>query len=590
MSELGFTGKIPIPNLKQVGDLSGEIRAQQQIQLQSGALLAKQQAAKAKALKDQQAEQAKVMAQLGGLYENVHPFALPFVEEAADKLEQQALMFMRMENGAEMFKPYVANFKASVEPLKLNQEMMQRRGQLTAMIDPTSEEYRAANKDVGKLFNVVANEDMVFAADDHQFKQLMQNANLQYDNGSFKIMGQSYDRRTGVASSEITELSLSPFFNDPTEYQYGTKRANVKTLQQIGEDIKAVDQRAAANSGWDAERVTNLNRKMFTDFVDFDAMAETDNNEYAFRLAAYFDTRDYIIDRSNTAASFKTEEELLKYYQLDPKLRESGDTHLYDLVQGAIEDSWTTNTLPHTKWETKDTKSAGQVKLDILNAGVTGVLGTTDLPIDPATNTPVSSIVINADDNTVRSVVYPIQEIPSKQAENIKVTTVNNKYYDDMRVFLTYKDSEGRPYASVNESGRISIRPPEQPAGYADRVLRGATTEEDLKYEQDKAEAEAMAVMMQDEDFYVESAVDGYRVYENNPTLYVLQLVNGQQAVVDQANITDAMTQMQHASMLIGLQKAQLTPQDLWNDASGKFGATTTTTASNVDAFGNPIE
>ena len=65
MSELGFTGKIPIPNLKQVGDLSGEITRQQQIQLQSGALRSKQQAAKAQALKDLQANQAAVRSQMG---------------------------------------------------------------------------------------------------------------------------------------------------------------------------------------------------------------------------------------------------------------------------------------------------------------------------------------------------------------------------------------------------------------------------------------------------------------------------------------------------------------------------------------------
>mgnify|MGYP003135284122 CR=1 FL=1 len=586
MSELGFTGKIPIPNLKQVGDLSGEITRQQQIQLQSGALRSKQQAAKAQALKDLQANQAAVRSQMGGLYDNVHPFALPFVEQAAEKLEEQALMFMQMENGAELFKPMVADFKASVEPLKLNQEMMQNRGNLTAMVDPNSQTYKAANKEVGKLFNVVANEDMVFAADDHQFRDLLKNAYLDYDNGRFKIMGQSFNRATGETADEVTELSVAPMFNDPTEYQYSTRRANVKSLQQIGEDIKAVDTRTAQNSGWDAERVTETNAKLFTDFVDFDAMAETDNNEYAFRLAAFFDTRDDVMARNNTAANFKNEEDLLKYYELDPKLRETGDTQLYDLVQGAIEDAWKTKTLPHTKWELKDTKSSGQIKLDILDNSAASALALTELPINPETNKPVEGIVVDADSKKIRSVVYPIQEIPSVQAENIKVTYINPDYYNNMRIYLDSNNSKGQPYATINDFGKIELGIIEKPEGYDNRKQSGILDAADMAYEEDRAQAGAIAQMMQEDDFMKESSVDGIRFYQNNPTLYVLSMTDGTQLLIDRSKLDKAPNQMAHASMKIGLQKANLTHDDLWNDASGKFG----TSASRVDAFGNPIE
>ena len=584
MSELGFTGKIPIPNLKQVGDLSGEITKQQQIQLQSGALRAKQQAAKAKALKDQQAEQAKVRAQLGGLYENIHPFALPFVEQAAAQLEQSALLYMQVENGAELFKPQVADFKASVEPYKLNAEMMKNRGNLTAMVDHSSEAYKAANKEVGKLFNVVADENMVFAADDHQFKNLMKNATLDYDKGRFKIVGQAYNRATGEIASDVTELSVTPMFNDPTEYQYGTQRANIMSLMQIGEGIKNEDKTAAANSGWDAERVTGKYANLYENYVDFDAMAETDNDEYAFRLASYFATRQDIIDRSPLAQTFKNEEQLLEYYELDPRKRESGDAALYDLVKGAIKDSWTTGTLPHTKWETKDTKSRGQIKLDILGAAESATLGIVDLPINPETNEPVSGIVMDADTEKVRSVVYPIQEIPSVQAENIKVTYINPDYYDGMRLYLDSKNSEGKPYATINEFGKIELGITDMPEGYEERKATYTLTEDDIAYEQDRAQAGAMATMMQEADFMKESAVDGYRVYEHNPTLYVLSMVDGTQLLIDRANINNGPSQMAHASMKIGLQKANLTHQDLWDDAVTKFSGTAT-----VDAFGNPI-
>jgi hypothetical protein len=77
---------------------------------------------------------------------------------------------------------------------------------------------------------------------------------------------------------------------------------------------------------------------------------------------------------------------------------------------------------------------------------------------------------------------------------------------------------------------------------------------------------------MNDEDFYVEEEVDGYRVYENNPTKYVLQLTNAAEVFIDMANLNDPLSQMIHSSVLTALDKGQLSPQDLWDDAVTKFG------------------
>lgn len=579
MSELGFTGKIPIPNLTKFGDLSGEIRAQQKFALESGALAAKQKAAKAKAMKEQQANQAKVMAQMGGLYKNLHPYAIPFAEEAYENLQQDAMKFMMMENGAELFKPYVENFKASVEPYVLNQEMMKRRGELTAMIDHSGEEYKAANKEVGNLFNVVANEDMVFAADEHQFNHLMENATLEYNQGRFKIMGQAYNRATGQVSDEVTELSVTSGFNDPSEYQYGTQRANVKSLRMIGNDLQTIDKKAAAESGWDAERVTDKYRELFTDFVDFDAMAETDNDAYAFRLAAYFETRDDVLARSHTARNFKTEEELLEYYELDPKKRVSGDSALYDLVQGAVEEAWTTKTLPHTIWEKTESASSQKRKLSILGNSAMATFGLNQLPVNIQTGQPVEGIVLNEDTKNVRSIVYPLEAAPGTQMETIKATRINPKYYEQMSLYLTYRNSKGEPYAIVNpDTGKVEFMPPEPPANLENL---GAAHPDRLAYEQDKAESAAMGNLFNEVDFYKTYNVEGYRVYENNPSIYVVELGgNGGQIMIDRDNINTADDQMIHASLNIGLDKSLLDHDDLWNDAVTKFGTPTTTTTT----------
>ena len=191
-------------------------------------------------------------------------------------------------------------------------------------------------------------------------------------------------------------------------------------------------------------------------------MAETDNDEYAFRLASYFRTRQDIIDRNPTAASFKNEEQLLEYYELDPRKRESGDAALYDLVKGAIKDSWTTGTLPHTKWEIKDTKSAGAIKIDVLKNSVPATL--TGAPINLLTGEEYDlvfdeSMVEGTGDNRKKkfnTVVYAIQEIPSTQSETVKVTSVNPKYYKQMALFMAYRDGDGKPFAERTADGRIA--------------------------------------------------------------------------------------------------------------------------------------
>jgi hypothetical protein len=563
MSELGFTGKIPIPNLTQVGDLSGEVTKQQQIQLQSGALLAKQKAAKAKALADQQANAAAVQAQLGGLYENVHPFALPYVEQAAERLEADAKIFMQLDNGAELFKPYIEDFKASVTPLLLNQKMMERRGQLTAMIDPQSEEYKAADKQLGALYDVVANEDMVFAADNHQFRNLMQNVQLNYDRGRFTITGQEYDRKTGKVANNTTELSLVSMFNDPTEYQFGTSRTAFKTLEDIGVDLKNVDMTAARNSGWDPKRLTEKYVNMYSGFVDFDEMANTDNNEYAFRMAAYYATRDDILNRSKTARNFKTEEELLDYYELDPKKRISGDSALYDLVETALEEAWKTKTLPFTVWELTETTSRGAARVAILDSAEASAFAAVELPLDPSNQQVVSSLKYEQG-KKLRSVSYPIEAVPGRQMETLYVTRVNPEYYDDLRYFLVKEKADGTPFATVDQgTGKVVFNPP-NPADYAGGKLS-------LEYVQDEKEAMALTNMLAQEDFYGTYKVQGIRFYENNPNIYELQLEgSGGRYVIDK-NDLGPYEQMAQTTVKVGLDKDGLTLAELYADAQTKF-------------------
>ena len=104
MSELGFTGKIPIPNLTKFGDISGAADRANAMAMQRGVLEQKRQAAQAKAAVKTKAQKASFMANLGGLYEDIHPFALPFVEEAYTQLQQEVMPFMGMDNGADFAK------------------------------------------------------------------------------------------------------------------------------------------------------------------------------------------------------------------------------------------------------------------------------------------------------------------------------------------------------------------------------------------------------------------------------------------------------------------------------------------------------
>jgi hypothetical protein len=163
------------------------------------------------------------------------------------------------------------------------------------------------------------------------------------------------------------------------------------------------------------------------------------------------------------------------------------------------------------------------------------------------------------------TVVYAIQEIPSTQSETVKVTSVNPKYYDKMALFMAYRNREGKRFADRTPDGRIAIMTPDPPPA-------DATPTERREYDEALQRSLALTKVMNDEDFYVEEEVDGYRVYENNPTKYVLQLTNAAEVFIDMANLNDPLSQMIHSSVLTALDKGQLSPQDLWDDAVTKFG------------------
>lgn len=571
MSELGFTGKVPVANLTRVGDVSGTLLQREQLDLQANALEQKKRAAQAEKLKKMQANAASVQAQLGGLLGNVHPYALPFVNEAYSQLQTDAMKFMYVEGGADMFKPFVANFKSSVQSVQWDEDMRKQEGLLTSMVPMDSPQRIAANKDAGDFYNIKLEASDILTAREYEYEQLMQGAQLDYKNGTFKVMGMYNLPGEGVTDYTMRDLTQHPKFNDINVFEPQYKMVSPMTLAEFGQDIKTNDKGAFLSSGWNADRISNNGKGGYAHYysgaLNFDDIEKTKNQQFQWRLAAFMDTKDAVRER-NIYARNLSDEELLQYYSLNPSVGQAGDEALFGAVEQVMQEAWTNKTLPHTYWESDDDSGKGQKKLNILTAGTTAVTQLSDFPRDAQTGEVDSRLVFDATSNTQNSVIYPMEELPAHQAETINLTLLNPNYYRQVKLFTAMKDANGNPLAVIDDAGRLQFNVAEE--NFIDPTT-GQLDEE--KYAAAIQEAQAMGELMTEVNQNVDETLDGIAIFRDNPTKYQVVTDKGNKLIIDTADLRDPLEQMIHASIRIGLEKANMTIEDLWNDAATKFGS-----------------
>ncbi len=576
MSELGFTGKIPIPNLTKFGDISGAADRANAMAMQRGVLEQKRQAAQAKAAVKTKAQKASFMANLGGLYEDIHPFALPFVEEAYTQLQQEVMPFMGMDNGADFAKPMIENFKASVDRYKINRDMTAAETDLAQMIDPQSPITLKKNKELGDFYKVSSDMDYLSAAQDFEYKGLMEGAKLEYKNGQFNINGLAVDPASGAAA-EISELSLHPYFNSERAFTPRTEMISPDTLEDFGKEIRGTEM--ASNRPWNEERISGLGVEggygsYYNQYLDFNSVNKEESAPFNWRRRSFFDNKDAIRDRSVTANSL-SDDDLFSYFQLDPKKKEN--VALYGMVQEAMKSSWRT-TLEHTKYNQSKTASKGAQVQSLYNSGANALVTDATLPADPTGIGLYAAIA--TEDGKVNKATYDIINLSSPTMENLAIPAYNEEYFKDLAYFVTTNLLAIDP-----NNGNVIPGPKFQDAedmqGIEEFMIKG---NEVSKYK-----------------------IQGVAVYENNPDVYSVMTDGGTEISINPDEL-NWYTQPIHNAVLIGLDKSVgLKISEIYANAEGRFwnspagppagtstgptppAGTSTGPTPQVDAWGNPL-
>jgi len=557
MSDRVYRNKLAVPQYY-VGDLSKAYvqgrqlaLSQQQIDAKQDALTAERQKAQAKKAADQQAEQAKILGMMGGLYEDTHPYALPFMQEAYGMLQQEIMPLMYMPNGSEAAKLYIENWKRDAAKYQESPEMKAARKNMQSMLDPQSTAYREAKKQAGALYRPMVSLDDVEAADSYQFSKLMEGAELEYKNGSFTIKGLAYDPSKGLGN-DIISLEEHPRFNDENVFRPRMQPVSGTDFQTLGQAIQSA--KRVGDNVWNWDEITADYSNYFSGSLPFEDLDRESNEAYQYRLQSFMMGKDDIRSAAGSLAPMN-DEVLLDMYSLDEKYKQSSPT-VYNLIQEQLKSYWETDLKPHTKWTTDPDDDEDDAVAFLASAAPTA-LSEAELPkqlysdpnnpaIQEGQNYPFMAIPAEVAEGRreMKTAAYATQSLPNPQMENIEIPLVNSKYYQQMKIYeaagLIQYDPFGRP------------RPNEEVENVDPVMMEGVIN------------------LLQKSDLIKAQKLNSLVAYEGNPNVVGLATGDG---TIEVINLSDLGPRQQiiMANINVGLDKMGYEWKDIYNHALGNY-------------------
>lgn len=557
MSERVYRNKLAVPQYY-VGDLSQSYvqgrqlaLSQQQVDNAKNKLDAERQKAQAKKAQDQQAEQAKILGMMGGLYEKTHPFALPYIEEAYGKLQEELMPLMYTPNGSEVAKLYIDNWKRDAAKYQQSDDMQAARTNMRSMLDPQSSAYREAKKNAGALYRPSVSLDDIEAADNYQYSKIMEGAELEYKNGSFTIKGLAYDPSKGLGN-EIIPLESHPRFNDENVFRPRMQEVSAADFQTLGAAIKSAER--VGDNVWEWDRISTSYNNYFSGALPFEDLDRESNEAYQYRLQSFMLGKDDIRSAAGSLAPVN-DEVLLDMYSLDEKYKQSSPT-VYRLIQEQLKSYWETDLQPHTKWDTDPDEDDNDAVAFLASAAPTS-LGRAELPkqlyTDPNTDTivegedyPFMAIPVDVAEGKreMKTAAYATQSLPSKQMENIEIPLVNKKYYQQMKIYeaagLIQYDPFGKPI------------PNQEMANINPTMMEGVIS------------------LLQKSDLITAKKLNSLVAYEGNPNVLGIATGGGDIEIINLSDL-GSREQIIMANINVGLDKMGYEWKDIYNHALGNY-------------------
>lgn len=537
-----FTGQVPIPDIKGALDKTSAI-------LQNhGALELKKRAAQAKSIKDLQKNRADIAAMQGGLHEVLHPFINQSIDEPKSWLSQMANQYLGDPNGSALISPIVDNWKKSAKKYETSEKLTAADHLLGAQVDPTKQPAIDLNASLGSLYTSDVTAESWLEAQQHQYKGLASEVEFVGNpDGSWSFIGFELDRNGDRISGEKKDISEMSAFNNPHAFDPQTRFATGFSQQDHGSEIKAVEKGQSGRS-YNAVDVTARYKKYWETPLNVSDMKEG-NKPFEYRRTAFVEGEDYLRSILTTSGKY-SQEELFSFFSLDPAMRE-GDSTTFDAVETYMKNYWQ-ETLPFIEYPDDDDDVADQQSL--FSGAVAAGWTETELPTNITTSADgkvkagdiIEGLVrpdFGQDPNArLRTVSYPVVNMPSNNMENVKIPAYNEDYYNKMDLFaglglVKYNPITREPYPVEGKLGK-------NPAT-AQAVVNLFATQSPVKSE----------------------SIQDIIMYEGNPGIFSVKTANGDVVSVDINNL-NAYTQSIYSAVKTGLRKSKMDISDLYTHSN----------------------
>ncbi len=283
MSELLFTGQVPIP------DIAGGVEKTSQILQNALTLRSRQQALQAQQMRASTAQASRTMSKLYGKgLANLHESATPFARQAIDMTAERIRPLLMLPNGAIEAERIMRNTFDAIDRYTDSEAWHTAEQKAAALIDPNSPEYKAEVKGM-KFFRPNVTLESVAAQSRRARGGDVLDMALDYqEDGNFRIVG------TDVGTDGLIDISQHKWFNNPNEFQYGVVPVSVRDSQTIGQKEGEEHKKLKKNSATVKAYVEKNAFENGTLPVDFEGLRAEDP-KFEVRVNAFLRDKDDIL-------------------------------------------------------------------------------------------------------------------------------------------------------------------------------------------------------------------------------------------------------------------------------------------------------
>jgi len=489
MSDALFTGEYPIANIAGPMERIGvAARAAAVNEQRRAGLEAKKKQAQSEALQKLRKNQMAGMGAMSGIDRKVHPYAQDIADQYWDQLTVEAMPYMNVEDGYKVIEGMVRGYVSSIEDLRTSPDMQEAESNLELYLDPYNSETVAYDKSLGAMHKSDVSLDYIDQRRNYQYTGLFQEGTTEpyYDNGRFGVRGIPLGVDGKALANQPIDLLDHPMFNSPQSFTAPTKIVTDMDSADLAKAI--VGERTRTNMDYDPNFLNSIADldtgygDWYQGSMDLQAVDENTSHRLKFRINAFLkakvDRLDYdeegnlvtdqngapvIVQGLNSVFPEMNDDELFKYFTLDPNLRidsmPGGNRSAWNAAQDALQDYWFSDVLPKVEYKYKERTGTTRTPEELfLSAAVAAPLNTQNAALHWRNPDVLNFTKDEKKDGTFKTVgIYNgvgIEVLGADAMQNLNANFLNPRYASQAAFFI-----EKGWVNFNNETGRFTEGP-----------------------------------------------------------------------------------------------------------------------------------